>query len=105
MKTKEFFSRWKQGIMAITPLQIAEINIMGGSLVLIGVIIGLITTFIIGMKWLFIVLLGSLFLTGTNMIGIIQRYITLKDLDRQLKLMNPIPVVERGEDKQDEKTI
>ena len=70
--------KWKGGIQRITALQMTKINLMGGSIMILGVIIGLITTFIQEIWWLFIVLIGSLFLTTTTLLGMIQKYNTLK---------------------------
>ena len=56
-------------------------------MVLVGVIIGLISTFMTGVWWLFIVLIGSLFLTTVNLIGTLQRYFALKNLDSEFSMM------------------
>jgi len=82
---KEFFQRWKQGIQAVTPLQQTFISLIGNILVLIGVIVGLITTFLLGVWWLFIVLLGSLFLSSMGLLANLQKYIAFKDLQRRMK--------------------
>ena len=80
LTTKEFFERWKEGIQKITPLQQTKISLQGVLLVLVGVIIGLIPTFMTAVWWLFIVLIGSLFLTIVNLIGTLQRYFALKNI-------------------------
>ena len=82
---KEFFQRWKQGIQAVTPLQQTFISLIDNILVLIGVIVGLITTFLLGVWWLFIVLLGSLFLSSMGLLANLQKYIAFKDLQRRMK--------------------
>ncbi len=87
LTTKEFFERWKEGIQKITPLQQTKISLQGVLLVLVGVIIGLISTFMTAVWWLFIVLIGSLFLTIVNLIGTLQRYFALKKLDEEFKAM------------------
>jgi len=87
LTTKEFFERWKEGIQKITPLQQTKISLQGVLLVLVGVIIGLISTFMTAVWWLFIVLIGSLFLTSVNLIGTLQRYFALKKLDEEFKAM------------------
>ena len=87
LTTKEFFERWKEGIQKITPLQQTKISLQGVLLVLVGVIIGLISTFMTAVWWLFIVLIGSLFLTSVNLIGTLQRYFALKQLDADFKAM------------------
>lgn len=85
MGRKEFFEKWKQGIMSVTPLVSTKINIMGGVIVLGGVLTGLVSTFILAAWWLFVILLGSLFLTANSLIGYLQKYYILKDIDRQIK--------------------
>jgi len=86
LTTKEFFARWKEGIQKVTPLQQTKISLQGVVMVLVGVIIGLISTFT-AVWWLFIILLGSLFLTSVNLIGTLQRYFALKQLDADFKAM------------------
>jgi len=80
MKPKEFFMRWKEGIKAITPYQQIKISLIGNVLVIIGVIIGLYSTFIIKIWWLFIILLGSFLLTLMNLLGSYQKYLALKNI-------------------------
>ena len=87
LTTKEFFARWKEGIQKVTPLQQTKISLQGVVMVLVGVIIGLISTFMTAVWWLFIILLGSLFLTSVNLIGTSQRYFALKQLDADFKAM------------------
>jgi len=85
LTTKEFFSRWKEGIQKITPLEQTRISLNGVVLVFVGVIIGLISTIITKTWWLVIILLGSLFLSVVNLIGTFQRYFSLKKLDDEMK--------------------
>lgn len=85
MKPKEFFSRWKGGVEKITPLQQIKVSIIGSVLVLIGIIIGIITTLTTKTWWLVIILLGSLFVTGIGFIGTLQRYFALKRIDDLIK--------------------
>lgn len=85
MKTKEFFKRWKQGIQAVTPYQQSKINLIGNILIVIGVVFGLVTTFLLKVWWLFIILLGSLFLTSMGFLGNLQKYYVLKKINQQMK--------------------
>ena len=78
----------------ITPLQQTKISLIGGCFVLIGVVIGLITTFITKTWWLFIILFGSLFLSGISFIGMIQRYWALDKINKQLKEMEKLNTLE-----------
>jgi len=88
LTTKEFFQRWKEGIEKITPLQQTRISLMGNFLVIVGVLIGLYTTFKLGVWWLFIVLCGSLLLTSMGLLGILQKYFVLKRLNKLMEESN-----------------
>jgi hypothetical protein len=83
LTTKEFFKKWGEGIQKITPLQQVKIQRNSTWLVILGVVIGLYSTFATKVWWLFIILVGSFFLTIVNYIGIIQRLKILKDIDEQ----------------------
>jgi len=85
MKPREFFKRWGEGIQQITPFQQSKINLMGSSLVLIGVVIGIFTTLTLKIWWLFIILLGSFLLTSMGMLGNIQKYKALKRINKQME--------------------
>ncbi len=85
--TKEFFSRWKDGINQVTPLQQSKINFIGSVFMFIGVIIGIITTFILKTWWLFIILLGSFLLTAMAFLSNLQKYFAFKKINDQLKQM------------------
>jgi len=78
---KEFMKRWGQGIKDITPSQMNIINIQGNVLVIVGIIIGLCVTFN-GTWWLFIILLGSLFITFMALLGSIQKQLILNEFKR-----------------------
>lgn len=80
LTVKEFFSRWKSGIQNVTAYQLSIITLMGTVLVLIGVCIGLFITFKARVWWLFIILLGSLFITSTSLIAGYQKYSVLKSI-------------------------
>ena len=83
--TKEFMQRWKQGIQTVTPFQQTKINIMGSILVLVGVVIGLIIMFTTKTWWLLIILCGSLFLSSTSFIQILQKYFVLSKLNKMMQ--------------------
>lgn len=82
---KEFFSRWKQGIQQITQLQLTKINLIAYVSIFIGIIIGLIVMLKSKTYWLFIVLCGSFILTLTAFISTIQKFIILKNIQKQKK--------------------
>jgi len=84
---KQFMKRWGEGIKEVTPLQQTRISFIGSWFVMVGVIIGLITTLLTKTWWLFIILLGSLFITGVGLLGTWQKYSALKKIDIGLKKM------------------
>jgi len=84
LTTKEFFQRWKMGIQKVTPLQQMKVNLIGNSLVLCGVIVGLITTFILKVWWLFIILSGSLFLSSMGFLSNLQKYWVFKKINQEV---------------------
>ena len=88
LTTKEFFKKWGEGIQKITPLQQVKIQRNSTWLVILGVVIGLYSTFATKVWWLFIILVGSFFLTIVNYIGIVQRLKILKDIDDKFGYVN-----------------
>lgn len=90
LTTKEFLERWKKGIQKVTPLQQTKISLQGVILVLIGVVVGIVSSFMTGIWWLLIILCGSLFLTVINLIGTLQRYYSLKEIEKQFNEVNYI---------------
>jgi len=88
LTTKEFFKKWGEGIQKITPLQQVKIQRNSTWLVILGVVIGLYSTFVTKVWWLFIILVGSFFLTIVNYIGIVQRLKILQDIDDKFGYVN-----------------
>jgi hypothetical protein len=85
---KEFFKKWGEGIQKITPLQQVKIQRNSTWLVILGVVIGLYSTFATKVWWLFIILVGSFFLTIVNYIGIVQRLKILQDVEDKFGYVN-----------------
>lgn len=83
---KEFMTRWKAGIKAITPTQQSFISLIGNYTILIGVLIGIYATFITRSWWIFIVLVGSLIILIMGIIGGHQKHFALKEIDTIIKL-------------------
>lgn len=85
--TKEFMSKWAQGINGITPLQQAKVSIQSTVIIIIGIIFGLvISSFNIkSLYWLFIILTGALGNTSIQLLGMIQKYNQLKMFDKLQK--------------------
>ena len=88
LTTKEFFKKWGEGIQKITPLQQVKIQRNSTWLVILGVVIGLYSTFATKVWWLFIILVGSFFLTIVNYIGIVQRLKILQDVEDKFGYVN-----------------
>ena len=79
MEQESVLSRFKKGVEMITPMQTTKINLIGNILVVIGVLIGLYATF--GTWWLFIILIGSLLLTGMALLGVLKTYFMLRKIE------------------------
>lgn len=82
---KEFGRRWKKGIQEVTPLQQVMSTIFGQVLILVGIVWGIVASIIFKQWWLLIILAGSLFVSGTSMIGTLQKYIALKRVNDMMK--------------------
>lgn len=84
---KEFFKRWGKGIEGITPLQQTKSSLMGQTMVLIGIIWGLVITFFAGQGWLFLILFGSLPITAMGFLGMWQKFKALLLIEKSMKEM------------------
>lgn len=87
---KEFMKQWKEGIVNLTPLQQVKSQLPGYVLILIGVTIGLIVTYINKTWWLFIILLGGAWIQIITFLGVIQKYLMLKNIDDELNIQKGI---------------
>lgn len=85
MNTKEFFGKWKQGILAITPIQMIKINFIGIFFIIFGVLIGIYAAYKTKTYWLMTILVGSFILTSVSLIGNFQKYSVLKQINIQIK--------------------
>ena len=85
LTVKEFFSRWKDGIAKITPLQSAKINMQGTLLMVIGILIGIISTIMSHTWWLVIILVGSLIVTLMSLVKLYQSYRIYKEVENATK--------------------
>lgn len=83
---KEFFARWKQGIQKVTPLQQIQVNLWGYLLVFAGIIWGIGLSFKLKQWWLFTILLGSFIITSTTVLGVLQKYLILKNIEKIMKM-------------------
>lgn len=84
---KEFMERWKKGIEGLTPLQTTKTQFHSTKLVLLGIILGMIFSLLDFKRlfWLFIILLGSLGITLSQMVVLWQKKKALEDFDKKLK--------------------
>lgn len=80
--------RFKAGVKAATPLQLAKIELSGQFLILIGILIGIYATFTSRTWWLLIILIGSLIVTSTGLFARLQRFKLLKDASKLLGGLN-----------------
>lgn len=81
MNAKEFFTRWGKGIQQITQMQMTKINLIGIVLIIIGILIGLYSTYLTKTWWLFLVLIGSFAMVIMNLVAILQKYYLLKEIE------------------------
>lgn len=79
--TKEFISRWKDGIERVTPLQQSFIQLIGSFIALIGIAWGIIASSIFTQYWLTTILSGAFIVSGIQTLGIYQRYKTFKKIE------------------------
>jgi len=89
---KEFFGRWKSGVAGINPLQQIKIQLMGIWITLTGIISGIVVNALIRMEniwwWVEIILVGSLIITGVQMLGTYQKYLSLKAVQKVMDDLN-----------------
>ena len=75
MNIKTFLEHWKQGINGVTTFQQVKMQISSTWIIIIGLLCG-ITMCIIGFKtlwWLLIILVGGLFNTLIQLLGLVQK--------------------------------
>jgi len=81
----EFMSKWKQGISNVSPLSQAKTVMFGNIIIIVGVIIGIVTSIIYKQWWLLIILCGSIFVTSVSLLGSYQKVIMLSNLEEMMK--------------------
>ena len=84
---KQFTKRWKRGVEGITPLQQTKTQIWGTRIILIGLLCGIVMC-IIGIRtlwWLLIILVGGLFNTTVQYLGMWQKKVMLQRMEDSLK--------------------
>jgi len=84
---KEWLERWKRGMMSITPLQQTNIQIKGTFIIILGLCAGIWIS-ILGFNnlwWLMLILIGGLFNTGVQLLGLLQKKNILMRFEGGLK--------------------
>lgn len=87
MKTKEFFTRWKQGILEITPYQQARIVYYNTYLLVLGILCGVVVTSWLSFTklwWLVVILIASLVNVIIQQIGNYQKFKVLGYIERRI---------------------
>ncbi len=95
---KEFLSRFKKGVEGITALQKIKTQVNGTKIMLLGLVLGLFVS-IYGWKnlwWVGIILIGALFNTGVQYLGLAQQKKMLEDLEKQFE--EPEEIKEKGKE-------
>jgi len=82
---RDFFKKWKKGIMDITPFQQARIVYWNTYIMILGIKLGIFVSYRTEVWWLFIILIAALVNTLVVQLGNYQKYILLKRLESNLK--------------------
>ena len=89
LNSKQFFKRWGEGIEGITPLQQTKTQLMGTWITITGIVAGIVVNVLIRIEdmwwWITIILVGSLIITGVQMIGTYQKYKMQKKANELMK--------------------
>lgn len=82
---EEFMKRLKDGAEAITPVQKTKAQLNGKIITLLGILIGIVATPIVKIEgvwfWVLIILVGSLLVSGFDLLGTWQLYKVQKQQD------------------------
>lgn len=85
MTPKQFFTRWGDGIKKVTPFQQIKVALVGSSIILIGIILGVFVSISTKLWWLLIILIGTLIVQGVGLLGSVQKYLTFKKIEEMTK--------------------
>jgi len=82
---KEFMLRWKKGMKGVTALQQTKSQMWGMYIMLVGIVGGIVVTFIDikTLWWVTIILIGALFNTCIQWLGMWQKKILLESFSIQ----------------------
>jgi hypothetical protein len=90
--TKKFFKKWGEGIEGVTPLQQTRMMLIANLIILSGLIFGIFANTLTRLKgfwwWIDIILFGSVIISVVQLIGIYQKYVKLKEVEKTLKELN-----------------
>lgn len=87
---KEWMRRWKKGIEGVTPLQQTQTSLWSMIPIFAGIIWGIAITWIGNIRWLTLVLSGSFIISIVTLIGMLQKYWRLKEIDKVQKELESI---------------
>jgi len=75
LNLEEFMGRWKQGLQGVTPLQQTRVQFKSNWLIIVGVLAGIVMSFIAikTLWWLVIILTGALFNVCVQQLGTWQK--------------------------------
>ena len=82
---KEFMQRWKAGIQKVTLKQQLEQSFIGYILIFIGILFGIFFTIKAKTYWLTTILVGSLIVYIMQVLGQIQKYIMIVNIQKEVK--------------------
>ncbi len=88
LSVSEFLSRFKEGVINITPYQQVKTQVVGTRISLIGIILGLGVS-IYGYKylwWVAIILVGALINTGVSYLSQVQQRNRFREIENQFKV-------------------
>jgi hypothetical protein len=102
---KEFMSRWKEGINAVTPLEQTRSQIVFSWITIIGIICGIVATAFAfkNLWWVIIILVAALGNSIVSLIGINQKYTILKAHKKLIEDMNS--QMDMGEEEKEKKEM
>jgi len=84
---KDFVAKWKEGITQVTPLQQLKAQLPSYILMMVGILLGIVVSSISKTWWLVCILVAALGINGMSFLGVYQRYLMLKKVDDELKVM------------------
>lgn len=87
MNTKEFFTKWKEGIMKVTELQKIRQQIISTWIMIIGIICGIVIACFNfrGFWWLIIILIAALFNTVVGQLTLYQKKNWLEKIEKSIQ--------------------